>query len=80
MISLKAAALPAISEELASNLAGSWIAALMFRRCLFGVLDGFFALGKSETSSSSGRELRRLPRKVAQELVLAEEILSCRSL
>ncbi|CAE7151471.1 unnamed protein product [Symbiodinium necroappetens] len=32
IISLKTSALPAVSEELASNLAGSWIAALMFRR------------------------------------------------
>eukprot|EP00439_Symbiodinium_sp_Y106_P037516 s2453_g4.t1 len=42
----KLLALPAISEELAAGLAGSWIAVLMFRRCLFAVLDGFFSLAK----------------------------------
>ena len=70
VISLRAAALRSISEDLASNLAGSWIAALMFRRCLFSVLDGFFALGKSESSGAAGSRLRRLSRKDAQELVL----------
>ena len=70
VISLRAAALRSTSEELASNLAGSWIAALMFRRCLFSVLDGFFALGKSESSRSARSRLRRLSRKDAQELVL----------
>ena len=69
-LSLRAASLPSITEELASNLAGSWIAALMFRRCLFATLDSFFALGKSEASSASGSCLRFLPRKEAQELVL----------
>ena len=70
VISLKTSALPAVSEELASNLAGSWIAVLMFRRCLFSALDGFFALGKSGPSPASGSLLRPLSRKVAQELVL----------
>ena len=69
-ISLKAASLPVITEEFASNLAGSWISALMFRRCLFSVLDGFFALGKSEASSTSGSRLKFLPQKGAQELVI----------
>ncbi|CAE7155308.1 unnamed protein product, partial [Symbiodinium necroappetens] len=70
VISLKTAALCSISEELASNLAGSWIAALMFRRCLFSVLDGFFALGKAESAGTAGSRLRPLSRKDAQELVL----------
>ena len=70
IISLRAAALPAISAELASNLAGSWIAALMYRRCLFSVLDGFFGLGKTQASTSQGSPLRFFPRKEAQELVL----------
>ncbi|CAE7225066.1 unnamed protein product [Symbiodinium sp. CCMP2592] len=69
VISLKTAAMPAISEELASNLAGSWISALMFRRPLFAVLDGLFGLGKS-SAQASGSGLRFLPRKVAQELVV----------
>ena len=69
-ISLRAAALPAISAELASNLAGSWIAALMYRRCLFSVLDGFFGLGKTQASMQQGSPLRFFPRKEAQELVL----------
>ncbi|CAE7488995.1 unnamed protein product [Symbiodinium sp. CCMP2592] len=69
VISLKAAAMPAISEELASNLAGSWISALMFRRPLFAVLDGLFGLGKSSAQASRSG-LRFLPRKVAQELVV----------
>ncbi|CAE6973303.1 unnamed protein product [Symbiodinium natans] len=70
VISLRAAALPAISEELASSLSGSWISALMFRRCLFSIFDGFFALGKSDPGQASGSHLRFLPRKEAQELVL----------
>ena len=69
-ISLKAAALPAITEELASNLAGSWISVLMFRRCLFAILDSFFALGKRDASHAAASKLRFLPRKAAQEIVL----------
>ena len=49
-LSLKTAALPVITEELASNLAGSWISVVMYRRCLFSVLDGFFGLGKPEVT------------------------------
>ncbi|CAE7233553.1 unnamed protein product [Symbiodinium sp. CCMP2456] len=70
IISLQAARLPAISEELASNLAGSWISVLMFRRCLFSVLDTFFALGKAEATTAAGSKLRPLRRKEAQELVI----------
>ncbi|CAE7324477.1 unnamed protein product [Symbiodinium sp. CCMP2456] len=69
-LSLKAAALPVITEELASNLAGSWISVVMYRRTLFSILDGFFSLGKSEASQANGSHLRFFPRKLAQELVL----------
>ncbi|CAE7212545.1 unnamed protein product, partial [Symbiodinium sp. CCMP2456] len=60
-LSLKAAALPVITEELASNLAGSWISVVMYRRALFSVLDGFFSLGKSEASQATGSHLRFFP-------------------
>ena len=42
----------------------------MFRRCLFSVLDVFFALGKAESTASAGSQLRPLRRKEAQELVI----------
>ena len=78
-LSLKAAALPAISEELASVLAGSWISVLMFRS---SVLDGFFALGKSEASpmSRGARALHLSPSRAIRSLehrckVLRENLL-----
>ena len=39
-----------ISEELASILAGSWVAALLYRRCLMAAIGPLFALGKKEPS------------------------------
>ena len=69
-ISLKAACLPQISEELASALAGSWISALMYRRCFMATFGTFFSLCRAEPSSDPGSFLRPLLRKQAQELVL----------
>eukprot|EP00439_Symbiodinium_sp_Y106_P042996 s4102_g5.t1 len=39
-----------ISEELASILAGSWVTALLYRRCLMAAIGPLFALGKKEPS------------------------------
>ena len=47
----------------------------MFRRCLFCILDRFFALGKSEASPAAGSRLRPLPRKEAEELVLLAPVM-----
>ena len=67
--SLRAATLPAISEELAAMLSGSWVACLLYRRPLMSVLDGFFALGRSKpTGGPEASLLRPLTRKVAGEL------------
>ena len=75
VISLRAAALPAISEELASGLAGSWISALMFRRCLFATLNKFFSLARPEAAATSGSKMVFLPRKEAEELVLLASLV-----
>ena len=45
--SLRAAACPLISEELASMLSGAWVSCLLYRRCLMSCLDGLFGLGRS---------------------------------
>ena len=45
-ISLQVAALPAVTEELASMLAGSWVSFLQFRKCLSCSFDTFFRLGR----------------------------------
>ena len=41
--SVRAATLPALSEELVSILSGSWVSCLLYRRCLMSVLDGVLA-------------------------------------
>ena len=75
IISLRAAALPAITEELAAGLAGSWISALMFRRSLFATLDKFFRLARPEVAATSGSQMHFLPRKEAEELVLLASLV-----
>ena len=67
--SVRAAALPALSEELVSILSGSWVSCLLYRRCLMSVLDGLFGLGKKAPAEvPNGSALRPLSRKVAGEL------------
>ncbi|CAE7879434.1 unnamed protein product, partial [Symbiodinium necroappetens] len=51
--SARAAECPCISEELVSCLTGSWVSALMYRRCLMSALDGLFSLGSRANFSSS---------------------------
>ena len=69
-VSLKTASLPAISEELASCLSGSWISVLQFRKCFSSILDFFFLLGRKDSTADSGSRLRFLPRKAANEISL----------
>ena len=68
-LSLRVARLPIISRDLASRVAGSWISTLMFRRPLTCLLHHAFALGPKTTSD--GREVVGLSRRVAEEFALA---------
>lgn len=68
-LTLKAAALPVMSRALASRLTGNWTSVLMFRRCLTCVLDKIYSFGVGDASEAD--EVLLLPRRVAQELVLA---------
>lgn len=67
-ISLRVAALPAISGSLASRLSGSWVSVLLVCRCLSSLVDDLFALGIGSLEDFDGMILP-LPRKVAEELV-----------
>ena len=69
-LSLKAAALPGISRELAAALAGSWTSALLFRKPLAACLCSFFKLGLGHVSGQPGSDVVPLSRAQAQELVL----------
>ena len=68
-LSLRVAQLPIISRGLASRLSGTWTSTLMFRRCLVSVLDGIYRLGVIDGARED--EILKLPRPVAEELVLA---------
>eukprot|EP00435_Cladocopium_sp_Y103_P066008 s89_g28.t1 len=68
-LSLRVAALPGISSNLAARLAGNWNSVLMFRRCLSSVVDELFALG-SRAEELDSSEVYPLSRKVATELVV----------
>lgn len=65
--------LPIVSRELASRLAGSWVSILMFRRPITCLLHEIFALGTR--AQSDGRDVVPLPRRVADELVLASALV-----
>ncbi|CAE7398354.1 folD [Symbiodinium sp. CCMP2592] len=55
--SLRAATFRCISQELASMLTGSWVAALMYRRCAMAVADKVFTLGLGFAGGDSGSHL-----------------------
>ena len=68
-LSLRAAALPLISRGLASRLTGSWTCILMYRRCLSSLFSGIYQYGVIGEKKED--ELLHLPRRIAEELVLA---------
>ena len=57
------------SEELGSILTGSWVSALLFRRCLMCCIGALFGCGKKESSDGGGR-LLRLPAAARLDLVM----------
>ena len=69
MLSLRTAALPFISRTLASRLAGNWISVLTYRRCLCCLLSNLFSYGTK--AAADGSDVLPMPRRVAEELVLA---------
>eukprot|EP00438_Fugacium_kawagutii_P013361 Skav216467 [mRNA] locus=scaffold1123:2159:6532:+ [translate_table: standard] len=69
LLSLRVASFPCITRALASRLAGNWVSVFMFRRVLSSTLAGIFSLGTR--SQDDADEVLALPRKVAEELVLA---------
>ena len=69
-LSLKAAALPGISRELAAALAGSWTSVLLFRKPLAACLGSFFRLGLGHLSGQAGSDVAALSRAQAQEIAL----------
>ena len=69
--SLRAAQCLQITPELADMLCGSWVACLMYRRCLMSVLDRLFAVGRGPPDSPPPRDsLQPLTRRAAGELQL----------
>eukprot|EP00435_Cladocopium_sp_Y103_P003960 s4316_g1.t1 len=71
-LSLRIACLPIISRDIASRLAGSWISTLMFRRPMTCLLHTLFSFGVSDEKEA--RDVLQLPRKTADELVLASAL------
>lgn len=66
-VSLRVAALPAVTPSLMARLSGSWVSVLLYRRCLASAVEEMFALGNFKTDREASRMLK-LPRKVASEL------------
>ncbi|CAE7467038.1 unnamed protein product [Symbiodinium microadriaticum] len=69
-LSLKSAALPQLSRELASGLAGCWTSVLLYRRCLSSCLNSFFTVALGGSPSAAVSDLVALPRGAAQEVAL----------
>lgn len=67
LLSLRTAALPAISTRLAYRISGSWVSVLLYRRCLSSIVEDLFALG-SRYEKDGDSYVVPLTRKVAQEL------------
>ena len=67
--SLEVASNRFVSEELASVLAGCWVTALLYRRCLIAALGPLFAVGK-KTPETGGSHLQPLGPAARQDLVL----------
>ena len=68
-LSLKLAQMPIISRALAARTAGNWVSIFMYRRPLCCVLADLFAFGSRAVDDEG--EVLKLPRGVAEELVLA---------
>lgn len=68
-LSLKLADMPVISRAIASRIAGNWISVFMYRRPLGCVLAQIFNFGSRDAKDE--KEVLALPRRVAEELVLA---------
>ena len=73
VLSLRSAALPGTSARLVSRLAGNWVSALQYRKCLSSIIDGLFKLS-SECLEEPTVCVHRLPRTVAQELTMLAAI------
>ena len=67
VLSMRIAALPAVSSHLMARVSGSWVSALLFRRCISSVVQQMFGLSAGEDFETSAAVMR-LPRKVACEL------------
>eukprot|EP00435_Cladocopium_sp_Y103_P048109 s535_g14.t1 len=68
-LSMRVAALPGVTPNLVSRLAGNWTSVLMYRRCLCAVVDGLFALG-TRALDFSPETIMPLPRAICTELVV----------
>lgn len=68
-LSLKVAAMPVISRSLASRIAGNWVSIFMYRRPCCCALSSLFSFGTK--AAEDGDEVLELPRRVADELVVA---------
>eukprot|EP00435_Cladocopium_sp_Y103_P055331 s818_g18.t1 len=73
VLSLRASALPGLSPQLASRLAGNWTSLLMYRCCLCAVVDGLFAFG-THANDLDPCTVLPLPRKLCRELVLLSSL------
>ena len=72
-LSLRVAALPCITPNLSSKLAGAWVSAALFRRCTMVVFSEIFALARP--AAQPGNLGVPLTRRAAQELVLASALM-----
>ena len=70
ILSLRVAALDAISTKLASRLSGNWTSLLLYRRCLSCVVDGFFSIAPSFDRRQEENYVVPLRRSIAQELAM----------
>ena len=70
-LALRAARLPIITSPLAARLAGNFTSIFMYRRCLACTLAQIYGISSAEDNGSARPAVYELPRRTADELVLA---------
>jgi len=70
VLSLRVAALPAISTKLASRLSGNWTSLLLYRRCLSCIVSDLFAIAPEFDRKQIENFVLPLRRSVRQELTM----------
>ena len=75
-VTLEAARLPVTSDSLHLSIVGAWVSGFLFRRPLMCIFDRVFRLVKTSTVDERRPSRVALPRRTADELVLAASLFA----